>query len=66
MRAEGATGDPTGTRVSSTNSVAVFSGNECANVPANVTYCDHVEEQMIPVASWDTEYMGIKFKPRGS
>ncbi|NQW61833.1 MAG: IgGFc-binding protein [Deltaproteobacteria bacterium] len=66
MRAEGATGDPTGTRVTSTKSVAVFSGNECANVPANVTYCDHVEEQMIPVASWDTEYLGIKFKPRGS
>ena len=66
MRAEGATGDPTGTRVSSSKSVAVFSGNECANVPAGVSYCDHVEEQMIPVASWDTEYLGIKFKPRGS
>ena len=66
MRADGATGDPTGTRVTSTRSVAVFSGNECANVPANVTYCDHVEEQMIPVASWDTDYLGIKFKPRGT
>jgi len=66
MRAEGATGDPTGTRVTSTKSVAVFSGNECANVPAGVSYCDHVEEQMIPVASWDTEYLGIKFKPRGT
>ena len=66
MRAEGATGDPTGTRVTSTKSVAVFSGNECANVPAGVSYCDHVEEQMIPVASWDTEYLGIKFKSRGS
>jgi hypothetical protein len=66
MRAEGATGDPTGTRVTSTKSVAVFSGNECANVPAGVSYCDHVEEQMIPVESWDTEYLGIKFKPRGS
>lgn len=66
MRSEGETGDPTGTRVSSSKSVAVFSGNECANVPAGVSYCDHVEEQMIPVASWDTEYLGIKFKPRGS
>ena len=37
MRAEGATGDPTGTRVSSSKSVAVFSGNECANVPAGVS-----------------------------
>lgn len=66
MRAEGSTGDPTGARVTSSRSVAVFSGNECANVPANVSYCDHVEEQMIPVASWDTEYLGIKFKPRGT
>ena len=66
MRADGATADPTSTRITSTKSVAVFSGNECANVPANVTYCDHVEEQLIPVASWDTEYLGIKFKPRGS
>ncbi len=58
--------DLTGLRVRSDRPVAVFSGSECANVPLRNTYCDHVEEQNLPLSAWGRTYAAAKFRPRGT
>jgi hypothetical protein len=50
--------DVTGTEVTSTAPVAVFGAVECAQVPPGATYCDHLEEQTIPVRNWGRKYVG--------
>jgi hypothetical protein len=47
----------TGSRVTSTNPVAVFSGNRCTNVPTGVYACDHIVEQMPAISSLSTSYI---------
>ncbi|MEM9188255.1 MAG: IgGFc-binding protein [Myxococcota bacterium] len=44
--------DLTGTRVAADQPVALFGGHVCANVPANVGACDHLEAQIPPLESW--------------
>ena len=58
--------DLTGLRVRSDRPVALFSGSECANVPLRNTYCDHLEEQNLPLSAWGRTYAAAKFRPRGS
>ncbi len=38
----------------------------CVNVPAGVTFCDHIEEQLIPLDYWGTKYVGAHSPTRGS
>ena len=57
--------DVTGTKVKADKPVAVFGGNSCANLPANKSFCDHVQEQMFPVETWGKGYLAVKFLPRG-
>lgn len=45
--------------------VAVFSSHACAFVPDPVMYCDHVEQQLVPVNAWATTYVAPRFAPRG-
>ncbi len=59
-------GDLTGFEVESNQPVAVFSGHECANVPTDVAYCDHIEQQLFPVDTWGTSFVGPRFAPRGT
>jgi hypothetical protein len=56
--------DPTGFFVSANKPVAVFSGTTCSNIPSDVGWCDHVEEQLIPVAAWGTQYVGARHPHR--
>ncbi|ELU18835.1 hypothetical protein CAPTEDRAFT_226753 [Capitella teleta] len=49
--------DYTGWHVESTKPVAVYAGNECAEVPIGVLFCDHVQSQMPPVYEWGTEHI---------
>lgn len=46
----------TGSMVESDKPIAVLSGNACTNVPAGVSACDHIVEQMPSVASLSKEY----------
>ncbi len=40
---------------------------QCVNVPTlAVTYCDHIEEQMIPIEYWGLEYVGAHAPKRGN
>ncbi len=50
-------GDGTGTRIQSDQPVAVFSGMNCANVPANYAYCDHLVEQLTPTSTWGRRFI---------
>ncbi|MDC0721321.1 IgGFc-binding protein [Nannocystis bainbridge] len=57
--APGPSGDLSGTIVSADRPIWVVGAVECVNVPSsNVSYCDHVEEQMLPLAYWGREYVG--------
>ena len=61
--------DLTGTRITATRRIAVMAGHECANVPlvvgsdgyGGVDYCDHLEQQLLPLETWGTE---VIFVPR--
>ena len=48
--------DISGTRIVTNQPVSVFSGHECANVPASVTYCDCIIEQIPPTILWGRVY----------
>lgn len=49
--------DLTGSKVQSTAPISFFSGHECGNVPANVTECDHLVEQIPPTATWGRQFL---------
>jgi len=62
--------DITGARIScdkdeaTCHPFAVFSGTDCANIPNEYGYCDHIEQQMFPVQTWGKKYVIVKTKPR--
>ena len=56
----------TGTRVTSNLPVAVFSGNQCANVPTNNTACDHLLEQIPSVDKLSSSYLLAQTPRTGS
>jgi hypothetical protein len=67
LETEGDTGgDLTGTYIRASQKVTVFGGHECANVPVSVSYCDHMEQQLIPLETWGTTYLADAFKSRNS
>jgi hypothetical protein len=55
----------TGSVVQADQTVAVFGGNMCGNVP-EVTWCccDHVEEQLLPLGAWGTETVLARHAPK--
>ncbi len=65
--------DLTGTIVVGSQRLAVFSGHECANVPLVLSpegavigtpFCDHLEQQLLPIELLGTEYVADAFAPR--
>jgi RHS repeat-associated protein len=54
----------TGSTLTSTKPIAVFSGNECSNVPETVGACDHLFEQVPAIAHWGTSYVSIPLAER--
>jgi len=57
-----------GTYIESDQPVAVFTSNDCANVPASASYCccEHLEEQAIGLQTWGTRYVGSRVPVRMS
>ena len=49
--------DLSGTVVTSSKPVAVFSGDDCTMVPANTHPCNHLVEQIPPVSFWGKEFI---------
>lgn len=60
-------GDISGTFVTADKPISVIGANECVNVPSiNVLYCDHIEEQMLPLEYWGKSYVGAHSPDRGT
>ena len=57
-------GDISGTRIIANNSISVFSGHECANVPFASQPCDMLIEQIQPIDTWGTEIVTIPLRTR--
>lgn len=51
--------DLSGTTVTSSKPIAVFSGNDCAFVPSIRPPCNHLVEQIPPVSVWGTRFFTI-------
>ncbi len=49
--------DLSGTVVTSDKPVAVFGGSPCTLMPVSAAACDHVEEQLTPLATWGSSYV---------
>lgn len=56
--------DATGTRITSDKPIAVIAGVQCANIPADKPYCDHICEMLLPVDRWGTAYYSAPFARR--
>lgn len=52
----GAKCDLTGTRIIANKPIAVISGCFCAYIPSNVSACDFIIEQDLPMEAWGTKY----------
>ena len=61
--------DLTGTLIKSNKNIAVFSGHECTYVPVGpprIKACNHIVEQIPPVASWGKHFYVGKLKGRST
>jgi hypothetical protein len=56
----------TGTYIESTAPIAVFSSNDCANVPntPDQCCCDHLEEQLFGLQTWGKSYVAAQMPRR--
>ncbi len=60
-------GDLTGTFVTSDKPIWVLGAAECINVPnKSVSYCDHIQEQMLALDYWGKKYVGAHSPKRGN
>ncbi len=56
----------TGTRIESNanHPIGIFTAHECANIPAAVYACDHLEEQLSGVRLWGRDFAAARVPPR--
>ncbi|MBW2526715.1 MAG: hypothetical protein JRI23_21205 [Deltaproteobacteria bacterium] len=57
-----------GTYIESDQPVAVFTSNDCANVPTGGPYCccEHLEEQVFGLQTWGTSYVAARVPRRST
>jgi len=58
--------DLTGSKITSDKPIAVFSGNNCTNVPTGASACDHLVEQMPSVDALSKQYLLARTPRTGS
>ncbi len=58
--------DLTGTRITSSKPLSVFSGSDCANVPQGIQFCDHLVEQVPPTVTWGSKFLVASLEGRSS
>ncbi len=56
MESDQANGDLTGSYIHADQKIAVFGGHEATNIDSNCC-ADHLEQQLVPVQAWGTEYL---------
>jgi hypothetical protein len=57
-------GDLTGSQITATQPVAVFSGTRCTIVPSNSFACNHLLEQLPPTTSWGSQFVTVPLATR--
>jgi len=59
--------DLSGTTLSASAPIAVFSGHSCLQLPYFANACDHAEEQLLPLEAWgDDHYLTAPMRPDGA
>ncbi len=58
--------DLTGTRITSSKPLSVFSVSDCAHVPQDINYCDHLVEQVPPTVTWGSKFLVASLEGRSS
>ena len=61
-----ATADLTGTVVSTSQPIALFTGHQCSQVPFGTPFCDHLVEQVPPHFTWGRVFFTIPVEGRTS
>ena len=61
-----ASGDLSGTFITADKPIWVLGASVCINVPQGVTYCDHIQEQMLALDYWGKKYVGAHSPKRGN
>ena len=56
--------DLTGSFVVSDKPVSVFGGHQCANVPSDVSYCDHLVAQLPPTSTFGRRFVTVPLSAR--
>jgi hypothetical protein len=56
--------DLTGSQITATQPVAVFSGTRCTIVPSNSFACNHLLEQLPPTPSWGSQFVTVPLATR--
>jgi len=62
----GSFADLSGALVSADKPIWVVGASNCALVPAGLFFCDHLQEQMLPLDYWGKRYVGAHSPVRGS
>ncbi len=57
-------GDFSGSRIVSSKPVGVLSGNQCANVPTPIRWCDFISEMEMPTSLWGRHYLIPRYSNR--
>lgn len=55
-----------GTQISASAPVGVFTGSECTNIPGGSPYCDHLEEMQTPTNTASNTVVASRMPPRGA
>ena len=58
--------DLTGIMAIHNKPISFSSGHECKYVPTNVTYCDHLIQQLPVTSTWGTHFLSASFAGRDS
>jgi hypothetical protein len=58
--------DVSGTIIETSLPVWAVGAVPCVNIPTNVTFCDHIEEQLLPLDYWGQTYVGAHAPTRGN
>ncbi len=58
--------DISGTIISLSEPAWVLGAVQCVNIPVGVTFCDHIQEQAIPLEYWGLAYVGAHAPKRNN
>jgi hypothetical protein len=56
--------DLTGTSITSTQPIALFGGNQCADVPPGASFCNLLVEELPPTSAWGMNFFTVPLATR--